>query len=163
MKSIIINASIEFVLIGPAKSDDGILMQSTSASTDLIGLANKLYRFGIESELFNHESDYFQFLWTDFISKTGKKQKLLLCWIHTKYKVGQTSHESRIEYFFRKNIVTKSDKKSLQDTFDSFVENAYHNLSKLMEGQVSQEKHFEIINDQLLWHISPLLLECHYM
>lgn len=163
MKSIVINASIEFVLIGPAKSGDGILMQSTHASTDLIGLANRVYRLGQEHKNFSDKSNYFQFLWADFISKTGKKQKLLLCWINNRYISSQTGPENAIELYIERNPLIKSERMSLQDTFDSFVEDAYHNLSKLMEGQVSAEKHYEIINDQLLWHISPLLLGCHYM
>ena len=161
MKPIIIDSSIEFVLVGPIRSNDGILLQSLGASSDLIGIANLLYRSNQEKEI-SAETDYFRFLWGDILSKSGRKQKILLCWFTRRIAFSQSKEENAIEYYLNISEVIKLQKRDIYKTFNAFIEDAYSILYNLVEGETYQGILYDVAKSQLQWYISPLLLSCHF-
>ena len=161
VKPVSINSSIDFVIVGPIGSADGILLQSVNLETDLSGVANLLYRKGQDDTFVSLNSDYIQFLWGNVVSKSGRKQKILLCWISNKFwKLSEK--ENAVDIYLDKYRRLILERKNLQEIFNSFIENSYSVLLDLVEGQNIKDTHYEMVKSKLQWHISPLLLACHY-
>lgn len=161
IKPVSINSSIDFVIVGPIGSADGILLQSVNLETDLSGVANLLYRKGQDDTFVSLNSDYIQFLWGNVVSKSGRKQKILLCWISNKFwKLSEK--ENAVDIYLDKYRRLILERKNLQEIFNSFIENSYSVLLDLVEGQNIKDTHYEMVKSKLQWHISPLLLACHY-
>ncbi len=161
IKSLSINSSVDFVIVGPIGSADGILVQSTDLDSDLIGTANLIYRSGQNDNFISMNNDYIQFLWGDVVITSGRKQKILFCWI-SKKKWERSEKEKALDLFLVKNSRLFPEQKNIQEIFNSFIENSYSILLDLVEGKPIKDLHYEMIKSKIQWHMSHLLLVCNH-
>jgi len=158
-KSILIDSTIEFVIVGPILGADGIIVQSQNAKMDLIGVSYKIYRWAGENILEKNNfpsSLNINYMWVEMVNpdNTSRKYKLLFCW-----KNAPAEGVS-----FPPNLYDKKHLRPLIKTeLDKFIENAYNLLRKYIGGPTFNiDKEYEKYVDMIKWYISPLLLQCQF-
>lgn len=156
-KPITIKSNLEFVIVGPILDKDGVLIISNDYNIDLIGFAHRMYRNGKENSSYKLEINAIrseiQYVWSNSITMGAPKRKspLLLCW--RKLNTASLKYEKRIESNFVKN------------KFLDFINDAYSSLKTISSSSSpiwNEGYNYEIITSTILWHISPLLLQCEY-
>lgn len=148
-----VKSEVDFVIVGPILEYEGVLVQSETATIELLGVANKLYQIGPEqfydqySMLLNAE---FSYLWSDRtrVDFLGREASLLLCWGFKKKA---------------KDRVIKSqlnNKNEIKKEFNLFLAQARNILRDFMEIEDNlSEKDYELELIDLRWLISPLMLD----
>ena len=152
----IIKSELEFVLVGSIRGKEKVIAQSEGLDIKLIGLANKLYEKGFDSEdkkltktlrylKINH-------IWSDELPLGNNKKyvRLLFCWD----SLGLLLHHE--------------DKAFLSQEFNKFIKNAPSLDYEFKEPKTDFEQSFmdsleeqlQIAKDNFNWAISPFLVEC---
>lgn len=147
-KPIIINNSIlEFVVIGPLISSDGIIIQSENAASDLIGSAYTIY-YDIKDQIHSIEGEIF-YLWGGPIQiepNSNRKSRILFCW-----------RGATLGMFSSRNDVETEE---LEQEFNAFLDNSYSVLKKFCRTNYQESIYDEVLYT-LKWTISPFLLKAH--
>lgn len=152
---IIIDAPIEFALIGPIREGDGILVRSSKLDYDLIGLSHYIYKL---NEEFTREEDIKQILrseninhiWSNKKIRLGnRRNNLLFCWKSVQYK--DTSRQPYSYLLKNKNVL-------IQENFDDFLVDTFRELIDFMEKPNANVN----INEKIKWNIAPFLIQCYY-
>lgn len=152
IKPVTIKSSLEFVVIGPlGRSEDGILVKSSTLDIDLIGTANLIYhdQFMLyESKL--DKDNKIQYCWSRSITISKRSTKLLFC-----YRKPVSKSKAKKE-FLRDEMEIRNNK--IKHEFDSFLENSIVELQKMSYDELNFKP--SINEAKILWNISPLILAC---
>lgn len=134
------NSPIEFVVVGPKGKRNGVLIRSENLKTDLIGFAAT----GRESDDFSLSSlswlfSLYFFLPSRRMYSVGSSPIRAI-----KYDIDKRNSEYR---FCWVGMCSGSDRKSIHDTFNRYIEDL---LPGIQEGDI----------EQVEWSISPVILRC---
>jgi hypothetical protein len=150
---IIVDTSLNFVLIGSILNSDGIIVQSKNTDLELVGFAHHIYRLneeftnddGIISILRDEKINY---MWSEsFMQMRGRNNRFLFCW-----KSVQMRGESFGIFQMRRS------RSYILKSFDRFLEDTYSELRSFMLNETNNHN----INEKIKWNISPFLLQCYY-
>ena len=85
-KPIIIDTDLDFVIVGPLLSKDGIVIKGNQTTINVIGFANYVFNNKRkedneinEVKMLKGKEGFYSFLWSDLTSIGGRKSRFLLC------------------------------------------------------------------------------------
>lgn len=156
VKPIETESSLEFVVVGPlGRSEDGILVKSSTVSIDLIGAANLIYNdkairtnkmIDLE-EIVNHH-------WSRSFTVSNRKAKFLFC-----YRKPNSKSSNFGEY--RVRSIPTTQKNEINNEFNRFVENSIVEFKKMIYDEDKELLFKSGVNEEkVIWNISPLILAC---
>lgn len=165
MKPIIVeNTELQFVLVGSMNNQDGIIIQSSIATADFIGVAYILYskepnNEDIRVDLMNLSIKH---IWVDFPGKDKnyRGRRLLFCWKGPGIRLGRLP-QFLLEDFRKENI-------NLNNVVNLYLERFLENTYLIIKDRT--QKNTPLANaieeqqvTQIAWHISPVILVCQIL
>lgn len=157
---IIFNSNIEFAIVGPLDFDEGIIIQSKNVGIDLIGIANRIYRYDREFLTWGIGLPILNKLGVNYIKSTqtiktsGRREAhLIFCWRYENKESNASSFGNNNKKWLKNNHPDL-----MKFELDKFIENTYSILVDLVHGNEITE----LEENTLKWNISTILLQCIY-
>lgn len=159
-KTLVINSSVEFVIVGPIMQTDGIIIQSKGVNIDLIGAAYRLYHSEDTESLHNLlllDSFALDCVWgkmiaPENINNQNRHYRMLFCW----RKVPKKNVNSDLKFIPR----IAKNKQLIKTEFDKFIENSYGVLKNYSLTPIDDDRIHVVGHSIIIWNIASLLLEC---
>lgn len=154
LNHVVLDSSLDFVIIGPIGTKDGILIRSESVDIKLVGIAHRLYRKKRVEARYLY-GNLIKSVWSSSFPFGHREFNFLIVFQNSEL-LNRTASNSP-----KRNRFMNSDEKAIQIEFNRFIENSSRDLSELIAPADFSNAPLSVVNTgHLLWNVAPLILAC---